>query len=125
MKHNDQQFIAQKIRSQYTEKVSTEVAQLKALDARVKTPANVFAYVWGGISALIMGAGMSLTMTDLASILNIPSPMTVGVIVGTVGIAMAAVTYPIWRSILKNRRAKYASEILALSEKILAEDAEN
>ena len=60
MNRNDQEFLVQKIRSQYTEKESTELDALRNLDAKVKRPANVFAYVFGSISAVIMGAGMSL-----------------------------------------------------------------
>ena len=54
MNRNDQEFLVQKIRSQYTEKESTELDALRNLDAKVKRPANVFAYVFGSISAVIM-----------------------------------------------------------------------
>ena len=57
MNKNDQQFMAQKNRTQYMEKEFTELDALRALDARVKRPANVFAYAFGSISAIIMGAG--------------------------------------------------------------------
>ena len=43
MNKNDQEFLVQKIRTQYTEKESNEIDALRALDARVKRPANVFA----------------------------------------------------------------------------------
>ena len=56
MNRNDRQFMAQRIRTQYMEKQSTELDSLRELDARVKRPANVFAYVFGSISAVIMGA---------------------------------------------------------------------
>ena len=61
MNKNDQDFLVQKIRSQYTEKENTE------LDAKVKRPANVFAYVFGSISAIIMGCGMSLVLTAIGA----------------------------------------------------------
>ena len=67
MNKNDQEFLVQKIRSQYTEKESTELDALRELDAKVKRPANVFAYVFGSISTIIMGAGMSLVMTDIGT----------------------------------------------------------
>lgn len=59
MNRNDKQFIAQKIRAQYMEKQVSELDELRALDAEVKKPANIFGYVFGSISAIIMGAGMS------------------------------------------------------------------
>ena len=59
MNRNDQEFIVQKISTQYTEKTATELDELKALDAKVKRPANVFAYIFGSISAVIMDASAS------------------------------------------------------------------
>ena len=59
MNRNDKEFIAQRIRTQYTEKQATELDSLRALDAKVKRPANVFAYVFGSLSAIIMGSGMA------------------------------------------------------------------
>ena len=41
MSNNDQEFLVQKIRTQYTEKQHTELDALKELDAKVKRPANV------------------------------------------------------------------------------------
>ena len=120
MNRNDQQFVAQKIRTQYMEKQPSELDDLRALDAKVKRPANVFAYLFGSISAIIMGAGMSLVMTDVASKLSLPiNPMPVGILVGVVGLALALINYPIYKGILRARKKKYGAEILALSEKIL------
>ena len=120
MNRNDQQFVAQKIRTQYMEKQPSELDDLRALDTKVKRPANVFAYLFGSISAIIMGAGMSLVMTDVASKLSLPiNPMPVGILVGIVGLALALINYPIYKGILRARKKKYGAEILALSEKIL------
>ena len=119
MNRNDQEFLAQKIRTQYTEKGSTALDELKALDAKVKRPTNVFAYVFGSIGAMIMGSGMSLVMTDLAEMLGIAEPMTVGIVIGAVGLVMTVVNYPIYKKILGSRRKKYADKIIALSEKII------
>ena len=44
MSNNDQEFLVQKIRTQYTEKQHTELDELKVLDAKVKRPANTFAH---------------------------------------------------------------------------------
>jgi hypothetical protein len=119
MNRNDQQFIAQKIRTQYTEKQSSDLDELRALDAKVKRPANVFAYTFGIISSIIMGFGMSLVMTDIGHTLGISSPMIPGVIVGIVGMLMAIVNYPIYKKILSSRKKKYADKIIALSEKLM------
>ena len=121
MNRNDQQFIAQKIRTQYTEKPSTELDALRALDAKVKRPANVFAYIFGSISAIIMGAGMSLVMTEIGAILGIANALIPGIVIGIAGMGMALINYPMYKGILASRKKKYGAEILALSEKIMNE----
>lgn len=119
MNRNDQDFLVQKIRTQYTEKAHTELDALKELDKKVKRPANVFAYIFGSISAIIMGSGMSLVMTDIGTALGLESTMLPGIIIGIVGILMAIVNYPIYKSILASRRKKYADKIISLSNKIM------
>jgi len=117
--NNDQEFLVQKIRTQYTEKQHTELDALKALDAKVKCPANIFAYTYGSVSALIMGAGMSLVMTEIGAILGLANAMVPGIILGVLGLAMALSTYPIYKRVLSARKKKYGPEILKLSEKIM------
>lgn len=119
MSSNDQEFLVQKIRTQYTEKQHTELDALKALDAKVKKPANVFAYTYGSASAIVMGAGMSLVMTEIGTIIGLTSAMVPGIVIGVVGMGMALSTYPIYKKILSDRKKKYAPEILKLSEKIM------
>ena len=120
MNRNDQQFIAQKIRTQYMEKQPSELDALRKLDEKVKRPANAFAYIFGSISAIIMGAGMSLVMTDIGAIVGIGSPMIPGIVIGVIGLGMALLTYPIYKRILNSRKKKYGAEILKLSEKIMS-----
>ena len=121
MHNNDQEFLVQKIRTQYTEKQHTELDALKALDAKVKKPANVFAYTYGSISAIIMGAGMSLVMTEIGAIIGLASVMVPGIVIGVVGMCMALSTYPIYKKLLNARKKKYAPQILKLSEKIMGQ----
>lgn len=119
MNKNDQEFLVQKICTQYTEKEHTKIDALKALDAKVKRPATVFAYVFGSISAIIMGSGMSLVMTEIGTTLGIENGLIPGIAVGVVGLLMTVINYPLYKKILNTRRRKYANEIIALSEKIL------
>lgn len=120
MNKNDQQFIVQKIRTQYMEKESTEIDDLRELDTQVKRPANIFAYVFGSIGAVIMGAGMSLVMTDIADIVGIGgNPTVLGIIIGIFGMILALANYPIYKKILAGRKNKYGAKILELSEKIM------
>lgn len=115
----DMEFMVEKIRSQYTQSQHTELDELKALDAKVKKPANVFAYTYGSISAIIMGAGMSLVMTDIGAILGLTKTLIPGIAVGIVGLLMGCTTYPIYKKILASRKAKYADRIVELSDRIM------
>ena len=119
MNKNDQLFLAQKIRTQYMEKTPSELDALRALDAKVKRPANVFAYVFGSISAIVMGAGMSLVMTDIGAMLGITSALVPGIVIGVLGLGMALLTYPTYKGILNSRKKKYGAEIISLSDKIM------
>ena len=119
MSNNDQEFLVQKIRTQYTEAKHTELDELKALDAKVKKPANVFAYTYGSLSAIVMGAGMSLVMTDIGAMIGLSGTMVPGIAIGIVGMGMTLSTYPLYKKMLASRRKKYASQILELSEKIM------
>ena len=115
----DQEFLVQKIRTQYTEKQHTELDELKALDARVKKPANVFAYTYGSVGAIVMGSGMSLVMTEIGTILGLTATMVPGIAIGVVGMGMSLTPYPIYKKILGSRKKKFAPQIMALSDKLL------
>ena len=119
MNKNDQEFLVQKIRTQYTEKEHTELETLKALDKKVKRPANIFAGIFGTVSAIVMGSGMSLVMTDIGAQLGLEQTMIPGIVIGIVGMGMALLTYPIYKGILSRRKKKFAPEILRLSEKLI------
>ena len=101
------------------EKEHTRLDELKALDKKVKCPANIFAYVFGIVSALIMGSGMSLVMTNIGSMIGMSSTMVPGIVIGVVGMLMALVNYPIYKKILSRRRSAYAQQIVELSEQIM------
>ena len=116
MNRNDKEILVQKIRTQYTEKSPSALDELKALDRRVKRPADIIAYLFGTVGALVLGIGMCLAMEVIGSYL-IP-----GIAIGAVGIMMVSFTYSIHKAVLAARRKKYGDEILALSESILAEN---
>ncbi len=121
MTRNDQNYIISKIRSAYTPKQAGDLEELRRLDAQVRRPAQVFSYIFGSISALIMGTGMSLIMTDIAAILGIPYALPIGIVAGVIGMLLAIVNYPMHNAILNSRKRKYAPTILALSDKLSAD----
>jgi len=112
MNKNDK-FIAQKLHTEYTEQKSSEVDKLCALDKKVKVPASIFAYTFGIVGALILGTGMCLAMKVIGDL------MALGIVIGILGIALISVNYPIYKAILRSRKAKYSKEIIELSEQIL------
>ena len=114
----DTEFVVEKIRSQYTEQEFTELDALKALDAKVKRGANLFGYTYGSISAIVMGAGMSLVMTDIGARIGLTATLVPGIAVGVVGMGMTLSTYPIYKKILNSRKKKYADKIMELSDRI-------
>lgn len=121
MNTNDKAYLVQKIRTQYTEKTYTALDELKTLDQKVKRPAHLFGWLFGSVGALVLGAGMSLIMTDLGATMGLASAMVPGIGIGVAGLVMVLVNYPIYKQILQSRRDAYADEIIALSDRIARE----
>lgn len=103
---------AKKINEEYAEKSPSKADELKALDAKVRRPAEIIAYILGIVGALVLGVGMCLAMKVIGDL------MILGVVVGVVGIAIVSLNYPVYKAVLKSRKAKYASSVLALCEEI-------
>ena len=67
MNRNDQDFLVQKIRTQYIEKEHTGLDELKELDTKVKRPANVFAYIFGRFMGYgVIGVWVAHSVLDWA-----------------------------------------------------------
>ena len=119
MKQTDEKNIAESIRKDYVAKEHTQLDTLQALDKKVKKPVKIFSYVFGTLSAMIMGSGMSLVMTNIGSIVGIADPMFTGIIIGVIGLVLAILNYPLHNHLLKSRKKKYANEIIALTDKLI------
>lgn len=119
MTNFEQKTLVERIRSRYTENQPSDLDALKELDAKVVRAPAVFAYIFGSVAAIIMGAGMSLVMTDIGAHLKITQPLIPGIVIGVAGMILALLTYPIYKGMLKSRKKKYAGRILELSERIL------
>ncbi len=113
--NNYEKVKVQHIREQYMEQKPTKFDELKEMDKKVKKPAEIFAYTFGTVGALVLGAGMSLAMKVIGDM------MVGGIIIGIVGIAMVSVNYIIYKKILESRKQKYAEQILQLSSDLLNE----
>lgn len=108
---------AQKILEDYTEKELTKTDELKSLDKKVRKTPFIFAIVFGLIGSLVLGIGMCLAMKVIFA--TVGWAFYLGLGVGILGIAMVSVNYYIYQKMLKNRKKKYSSKIIDLSNSIL------
>ena len=116
---NTDKAFAEKIASEYAPKETRKVVALKKLDNRAKRPANVFAYSFGVVMALLLGVGMCLSMKVLGDGSTLYTVL--GVVVGVIGIVGVSVNYAIYRKLLDNSKKKYSADIIALANQIAAE----
>lgn len=108
-----QQSEIKKIREKYIPKEENKMDQLRRLDESATKPGMIVSLTVGIVSTLIMGVGMCCTMVWMED-LFIP-----GVIIGIVGMAGIACTYPLYSHITKKRREKLAPEILRLTDELM------
>lgn len=106
------------IRQKYVPREPDKMARLRALDASVGKKATAAALTIGIEGTILMGAGMSLVMTDLGASLG-GLALPVGVIVGVAGMIVLALAYPLYQSVLKRERKKIAPEILRLTDELM------
>lgn len=115
MSNNEKKYV-EKILKSYTETEPTKLDELRVLVAKSIKPALTFALVFGILGSLIMGFGMCLAMEVI-----FPGLMWLGIVIGVVGIAMVSVNYLIYKKLLAKGKAKYATQIKALSDELLGE----
>lgn len=108
----------EEIRKKYLPREEDKMEQLRKLHSIPTQKAQSVSIAIGVIGALILGSGMSLCMTELGELLG-SLAMTVGVIVGLVGITLVALAYPLYNRTLKKERERIAPEILKLTDELL------
>ncbi len=113
---NTDKIYAEAIANEYAPKDTSKVVALKKLDKKAKLPANIFAFSFGTMMALVLGAGMCLSMKVIGN--GGTAMMIVGIIVGIIGIIGVSVNYPIYRKMMENGKKKYAFEIMTLAKEI-------
>ena len=113
-----QQQEVEDIRKKYLPKEEDKMEQLRKLHAVPTKKAQAASLAVGIIGTLIMGAGMSLAMTDIGAALGNLS-MLVGIAVGVVGMVLVALAYPLYNRVLKKEREKIAPEILRLTDELM------
>lgn len=113
-----QQQEIEHIRKKYLPRQEDKMAQLRALHDSATRKAQAASIAIGVIGALILGTGMSLTMTELGTALG-SLAMVIGIIVGIIGMVMVALAWPVYNRVLKKERERIAPEILRLSDELL------
>lgn len=116
-----QQKEVEAIRKKYMPREEDKMAQLRTLHTIPTRKAQAASLVVGVIGALVMGAGMSLVMTDIGEILGAYGNYAtlIGIVVGVAGMVPVALAYPLYNRVLRNQRKKIAPQILKLSEELL------
>lgn len=111
------------IRKKYDEapKEEDKMAQLRRLDAGVTQKASAIALALGVIGALILGLGMSLTMTELGHIIGLGGNMAMllGIVIGIIGIVLVSLAYPCYNRTVKRERERIAPQILQLTDELM------
>ena len=117
----EEQDEIKRIRQKYQVQEEDGITKLRKLDAKATNKATIVSLAMGLTGALVMGSGMSLIMTDLATVLGMTgiNSMIVGIIAGVVGMILAAMAYPMYNKVLKREREKIAPEILMLTEELM------
>lgn len=113
---NTDKIYAEQVANEYASKETSKVVALRKLDAKAKRPANIFAYTFGIVSALIFGTGMCLAMGQIGD--GTTLSFVLGIVIGIIGMIGIAVNYPIYRRILADGKKKYAYEIIELAREI-------
>ena len=117
---NTDKIYAEAIANEYAVKDTRKVVKLKKLDEKAKRPANIFAYTFGIISALVLGVGMCLAMKVIGD--GSTLHFVLGIIIGLAGIAGVSLTYPIYKKLREKGKQKYASDIIRLANEISEEE---
>ncbi len=107
----------EQLKEYYGERKTDKFDKLMALHRKVERPANIFAYTFGILSALILGVGMCLAMRVIGDTVAFFMPL--GIVIGLLGIAGVSVNYFLYKRILMARKEKYSKEILEISDEIL------
>ena len=99
---------AKYVKSDAAETQESALTQMRRLDARVESKAQIISLAVGIVATLLLGTGMSAML--------VWSQPFVGIAVGILGLAGVIAAFPIYQRVLKKEREKIAPEIVRLSE---------
>lgn len=113
---NTDKIYAEQIANEYAPKEASKVVALKKLDKKAKAPANIFAFSFGIIAALVLGVGMCLSMGVIGT--GTVAFKALGIVIGVLGIFAMGMNYVIYKKLLETGKKKYAFEIIELANEI-------
>ena len=110
-----------RIREKYQIQKENGISRLRKLDASATKKATTVSLILGIVGALVMGAGMSLIMTDFGAVFKVTgiAAMIIGIIIGLLGIILVALAYPVYSKVLKKERERIAPEIIQLTDELM------
>lgn len=116
-----QQEEINRIRKKYETPTEDKMEQLRRLDASATNIATTKALIIGIIGTLILGMGMSLTMSNLNEFLNLTKieSMVIGIFIGIIGIILVGFAYPVYSKTLEKERKRIAPEIIRLTDELM------
>ena len=117
---NTDRIYAEALANEYAPKDTSKVVALKKLDRKAKSKANIFAYTFGVVTALVLGLGLCLSMKVIGD--GSSFIMAVGIVIGIIGIIGVCINYPIYKKLLASGKQKYAFEIMQLAKEISEEE---
>lgn len=113
---NTDKIFAEAIANEYAPKKASKVIALKKLDRKAKSAANIFAFTFGVLMALILGIGMCFSMGVIGD--GSSTVFILGIILGVIGIIGASVNYSLYKKILSKSKEKYSFDIIQLAKEI-------
>ncbi|MBQ8510309.1 MAG: hypothetical protein IJ493_10430 [Clostridia bacterium] len=102
-----------RIRQKYLPREEDKMERLRRLDAGVTQKGTIAALIIGILGALTMGFGMSCVMVWTEEW------FFHGILIGSVGIVLTAVAYPLYRWIIRREREKIAPEVIRLTDELM------
>ena len=102
----------EEIKKKYLPKEEDKMETLRKLDRSAEQKGTMYSVIIGTIGTLLLGVGMSITMTGATAY------FVLGIIIGLVGIAVLVPAYPIFKKVTEEQRKKIAPQILALTEEL-------
>ncbi len=113
---NTDKIYAESIANEYSAKETSKVIALKKLDRKAKSGANIFAFSFGIISALVLGTGMCLCLGEIGN--GTQTSFICGIVIGIIGVAGVCTNYSIYKKLKKRGMDKYAGDIINLANEI-------